>query len=124
MDNDVKLIVTIHGIPGGVLYKTGTEKAEYRVKKKELYSSYKGKDADKVILRGEYTKCLYECPDVSQTIRMTRAAYDYMTTERPRWLPKGEKFLGLSKKKKLEIHLQRTCEQFNGKSFEYQILDD
>lgn len=124
MDNDVKLIVTIHGIPGGVLYKTGTEKSEYRVKKKELYSSYKGKDADKVILRGEYTKCLYECPDVSQTIRMTRAAYEYMTTTRPSWLSKNEKFHGLTKRQKLEIHLQRTCEQFNGTSFEYSIMDD
>lgn len=124
MDNDVKLIVTIHGIPGGILKRTRTEAAEYRVRKKELYSNYKGKDADKVILKGTYTKNIYECPEVSQTIRMTRDAYEYMTTTRPPWLSKNEKFYGLSKRQKLEVHLQRTCEQFNGTSFEYSIMDD
>lgn len=125
MNNNIKLLVSVQGIEGGIQKLSGTTKEQYRITKRELYEGYEGKDKNKVVLQGHYMKNAYETVPVTQEIKMTQDAYDYMTSsERPYWLPRKYNWVSLTKRQRLEMHLQRTCESLGGKSFTYHVLDD
>lgn len=125
MNNQTKILVSIQGIEGGTLRLAGTKKVKYSLSKKDLYPEYSGKDAQKIVKRGTFELKEYDKVPVHQSIKMTKDAYDYFTgKERPSWVPKKYDWGQMTKKQRLEMHLQRTCEYLGGKSFTYSILED
>ena len=67
-----------------------------------------------------------KCVPAMKSINMSDEAYDYMTSQScPEWYPQGiNKWKKLSKEERLELHLDRTCKAFDGKSYTYTVFDD
>ena len=58
-----------------------------------------------------------------QSINMTSEAYDYFISEPPVGTSRRD-WARMSKKKRVEDHLKRTCESLGGLSFEYHIFEE
>ena len=79
-----------------------------------------GKDKPETIVF--YTR---KCVPATQSINMNKDAYEYMTDKNscPSW-SKPSKWNSMSKKERLESHLQMITEHLDGISFTYQVFDD
>lgn len=66
-----------------------------------------------------------KCKPATQSLNMSREAYQYMTDKNscPSW-SKPSKWSAMSKKERLEAHLQRITEYLGGVSYTYQVFDD
>lgn len=124
MNNNVKILVSIQGIEGGTQRLAGTKKVKTVIPSETVLTpSGKPKVIPKKVKIVELP--VYESIPCTQEIKMTQEAYNYFTgKERPSWLPKKYNWTLMTKKQRLEAHLQRTCEYFGGKSFSYSILED
>lgn len=123
MNSQVKVLLTIQGIPGGIIKPVKREVKRWTLTKAEYSSYYNGKDKNKVIKAGKYTAITYEVIPCSQSIKLTYDAYEYMTSgERPEWF-KGP-WKKMSKEQRLVAYLHRICEDMNGTGFTYHILED
>ena len=61
---------------------------------------------------------------ITQTINISKEAYNYMTSkECPEWSKKAE-WLSMSKKKRFEAHLSRIANDFRGKVVHYEVFED
>ena len=122
MNSQVKILLTIQGIPGGIIKPIKKEKRKWVFTKGDI-PSYKGKDKNAVINKGTYIHTVYEEVPCSQSIKLTYDAYEYMTSgERPEWF-KGP-WKKMSKEQRLVAYLHRICEDMNGTDFTYHILED
>lgn len=123
MNNQSKILLSIQGIEGGTLRPIGKKRVKWSITKKDLDSKYHGKDALKPIKKGYVDIPDFEEVSCQQTIKLTQDAYDYMTSsEQPYWF-KGHWKL-MTKKQRLEVHLQRICDDRRGTSYTYSILED
>lgn len=123
MNNQIKILLNIQGIEGRTLRPLGKKKVKWSITKKDLDPKYKGKDAFKPIRKGSYASEEVEQVACQQTIKLTQDAYDYMTSsEQPYWFKGPWKIM--SKKQRLEAHLQRACEDRRGTSYTYSVLED
>lgn len=124
MNSQVKVLLTIQGIPGGIIKPVKREVKRWTLTKAECFSYYNGKDKNKVMKAGNYTAITYEVVPCSQSIKLTYDAYKYMISgECPSWI-KPKIWAVMNKTQRLEAHLQRTCEHMGGKSFTYKVLED
>ena len=126
MDNTTKISLTIELEGSTLVRKSKPEVIKYAVTAKDSdpYRKYKGKDGLKVVRKGVQKHYSLEAKPASQHINMTKEAYDDMiSNECPYWA-KPKAWSSMSKKERLEAHLQRTCEHFNGTSYSYEILND
>ena len=133
MNNETKILLTIN-LEGGILLKGEPELRKYYLTKKDLFPSqkFKGDAGKKVIKSGKYIYTPTTQSVAQQSIKMSRDAYNYMTsTEVPGWFipfkpikARAKEWSSLTPKQRLELHLARTCRHFNGKSFTYQIVND
>lgn len=133
MNNETKILLTIN-LEGGILLKGEPEVKKYYLTKKDLFPSqkFKGDSGKKVIRSGKYVHIPTTQSVAQQSIKMCRAAYDYMiSTEVPNWFSpykpmkaRLKEWSNLTPTQRLELHLARTCRHFNGKSFTYQIVED
>ena len=122
MNNQIKVLLTIQGIPGGIIKSIKKEKRKWVFTKGDI-PNYKGKDKNAVIDKGTYIHTVYEEVPCSQSINLTYNAYNYMTSEeRPEWF-KGP-WKQMKKEQRLNAHLNRICESLNGKSYSYHVLED
>lgn len=66
-----------------------------------------------------------KCKPATQSLNMGKEAYEYMIDKDscPSWL-KPSKWAAMSKKERLEAHLQRTVEYLGGTSYTYQVFED
>ena len=66
-----------------------------------------------------------KCKPAMQSLNMSKEAYEYMTDKDscPSW-SKHSKWATMSKKERLESHLQRTVEHLGGISYTYQVFED
>lgn len=66
-----------------------------------------------------------KCKPATQSLNMNKEAYEYMIDKDscPSW-SKPSKWAAMSKKKRLEAHLQRTVEYLGGISYTYQVFED
>ena len=104
MNSQVKVLLTIQGIPGGIIKPVKREVKRWTLTKAECSSYYNGKDKNKVIKAGKYTAITYEVIPCSQSIKLTYDAYEYMTSgERPEWF-KGP-WKKMSKEQRLVAYL-------------------
>mgnify|MGYP004465798351 FL=1 len=123
MNNQSKILLSIQGIEGGTLRLIGKKRVKWSITKKDLDSKYHGKDAFKPIRKGHVDIPEFEEVSCQQTIKLTQDAYDYMTSpEQPYWFKGPWKLM--TKKQRLEAHLQRICDDRGGTSFIYSILED
>ena len=62
---------------------------------------------------------------IQQSINIGKEAYDYMTDKHscPEW-EKPKAWIKMNRIKRLESHLQRLTEHFNGTSYTYEIFED
>lgn len=69
-----------------------------------------------------------KCATAQQVIKMTDDAYNYMISQAcPEWfIPFGgiSKWKKLSKKERLEAHLERVCQSLKGISYTYAVFGD
>lgn len=125
MDNSIKISLTIILEGSALVRKSEPEKIKYVVTERDLNPSkkWKGKDGLKVIRKGETKHYPLIPTPATKHINMTRDAYCTMISECPYWC-KPKVWRAMNQKERLEAHLQRTCEHFNGKSYIYEILND
>lgn len=66
-----------------------------------------------------------KCKPATQFLNMSKEAYEYMIDKDscPSWSKPG-KWTAMSKKERLETHLQRTVEYLGGISYTYQVFED
>lgn len=66
-----------------------------------------------------------KCKPATQSLNMSEEAYKYMIDKNscPSWL-KPSKWNAMSKKERLEAHLQRIAEYLGGTSYTYQVFED
>ena len=66
-----------------------------------------------------------KCKPATQSLNMSKEAYEYMIDKDscPSWSKPG-KWAAMSKKERLEAHLQRTVEYLGGTSYTYQVFED
>lgn len=66
-----------------------------------------------------------KCKSATQSLNMSKEAYEYMIDKNscPSW-SKPSKWAAMSKKERLEAHLQRTVEHLGGVSYTYQVFED
>jgi hypothetical protein len=65
-----------------------------------------------------------KCRTASQSINMTKDAYDYMVSKECPYFAKPKDWARMSKVKRLEAHLEETCKALGGISYTYQIFED
>ena len=123
MNNQIKILLNIQGMRGGTLRPLGKKKVSWSICKKDLDKNYKGKDALKPISRGTTSINDFEEIPCQHNLKLTQDAYEYMTSvEQPYWFKGPWKLM--SKKQRLETHLQRICEDKGGTAYTYVILED
>lgn len=117
-----RILVTIELRPGAYRYgetKTETIKHAEKTKNGVFYSKSKFKYRPLEAVEGAQLK-----------IKMTNAAYYYFIGDEcpPFFKPYLKERKRLWKKasveERLKAHLQQTCEQFNGISYSYSIIDE
>lgn len=66
-----------------------------------------------------------KCRPASQSIRLCKEAYLHMidSSACPEWVKKSA-WVSMSKKERLESHLQRLTEHLKGISYTYKVFDD
>ena len=66
-----------------------------------------------------------KCKPATQSLNISKEAYEYMIDKDscPSWSKPG-KWAAMSKKERLETHLQRTVEYLGGTLYTYQVFDD
>ena len=123
MNNQSKILLTVQGIEGGTLRPIGKKRVKWSITKRDLDSKYHGKDAFKPVRKGHIDISDFEEVSCQQTIKLTQDAYDYMTSpEQPYWFKGPWKLM--TKKQRLEAHLQRICDDREGTSCTYSILEN
>lgn len=65
-----------------------------------------------------------KCRTASQSINMTKEAYDYMVSKECPYFAKPKDWARMSKVKRLEAHLEETCKALGGISYTYQVFED
>lgn len=126
MSNNIKLSVTIQGIPGATRHLVGKSRKEWFITKqdvsKEKLDPHEGA---KILRKGKYVSDDYEYVPCSQHINMTEEAYDEFTSRmKPYWFKNPYDWAKKSTRDRLELHLARICDSLGGTSFTYDVFDD
>lgn len=117
MNNQVKILLSIQGIEGSTFRKVGVRKIPF----KKLIR-HKGKE---ILVTKYRTVDDIQVVSASQSIKLTQDAYEYFkSSECPLWFKDKRKWGLMTYRQRLELHLQRICEDRRGKSFTYTILED
>lgn len=125
--NDTKVNLNII-LPGRVLMSSQECEKNPKLLEKQVIrveSLKKDKKKRKFIKNIEYLNIyVRKCKTASQSVNLTKQAYDYMTSkECPSFvIPKD--WSRMSKVKKLEAHLEELCKALGGISYTYQIFED
>lgn len=125
MDLTTKISLTIKLEGSTLIRESKPEEINYVVRKKDCSwkKNYTGKDAYKIVERGSRIHYPAYPKDASQHLNISAEAYNYfISTECPEWV-KPSFWKIMSKKQRLEAHLNRICQSLGGKSFTYEVLD-
>lgn len=125
--NETKLNLNII-LPGRVLLSSRECEENPKLLEKQVIrveSLKKDKKKKKLIKDVEYLNIyIRTCKPASQSINLTKQAYDYMTSKDCPSFIKPKDWSRMSKVKKLEAHLEETCKALGGISYTYQIFED
>lgn len=127
MNNVTKISLTINLEGSTLVRKSEFEVIKYTMPTKDTKPSkkWRGKEGLKGVIKGVCKHYPLEAKPAHQHINMTEEAYKYMTSnaECPCWL-KPKAWNSMSKKERLEAHLQRITEGLGGTSYTYQIFEN
>lgn len=124
MSNAIKISLTINLEGSTLVRKSDPEKIKYTILEKDINPLKKGKSGMKVVKEGETNHFPLVSKPATQHINLSEYSYKYMVSiECPYWA-KPKVWKTMSAKERLKSHLQRVCENFNGKSYNYKVLDD
>lgn len=125
--NETKLNLNII-LPGRVLLSSQECEENPKLLEKQVIrveSLKKDKKKKKLIKDVEYLNIYVRtCRPASQSINLTKQAYDYMTSKDCPSFVKPKDWSRMSKIKKLEAHLEETCKALGGISYTYQVFED
>lgn len=76
------------------------------------------KDTETIIVKTRKSRL------VSQSLNLSMDAYDYMTGKEAPYFVKARDWERLTKKQRLEAHLERIVEELGGVSFTYAVWDN
>lgn len=126
MTNDVKVSLTILGIPGSTRHYLGRRKVKSIIR-------FKDKRTKEIVEKTLYYKVpTYEYEPISQRVNLTGAFFNYATSkECPAWYSDHgnrrdlvRRWEKMSWRERLEAHLLRMCLDKNGSSYIYHIFED
>lgn len=126
MNTEPKILLTVY-TEGGTLLRGEPEVRKYYLTKKDLFPNqkFKNDDGNRVIKRGKYKFTPITTSTATRKITMCKEAYDYFISSAcPEWFKNIKEWKKMSAESRLKAHLSRTCAQFGGKSFTYQVIDD
>lgn len=124
MNNVVKVSLTIVIEGCTLVRKSSPDTLKYKITKQEESLKRNKKASNHVIKEGVNKHYTLISKPASMHVNLTQEAYDYMTSNE---FPSGIKMKDwkhMSKVKRLEWHLQKICDNYQGKSFSYEILGD
>ena len=108
------------------LFEQTTSCTKYKDSKEDNKEKENSKENSKEKNKKEYINLSLRLPvDANQNLHINEDAYKYMTGESScvsGYSP--SKWKTMSKKKRLEAHLQEICDSVKGKSFTYEVLGD
>lgn len=125
MNNETKVVLTVKGIPGRTRHFDGKKK----MKVVEQYYNKRGELKESTFY---YRIPGYIYVPVTQKINLSKTFFDWATSrECPSFFDNDGSRKDLTRKwerltpiARLELHLARICEDRNGASFVYNILED
>lgn len=122
---DAKVIVSIT-LPGRIMFNQKEAEALEEAQPSSGFDKHKKiaenlNNKDKKVIH-YYTR---KCKPAYQSVNLTKEAYLYMIDKFscPEW-EKNNKWHTMSKKERLESHLQRLIEHLRGTSFTYTVFVD
>lgn len=117
MNNEIKMNLNIR-LPGRVMM------SEQLCSKNNIYDEQSLFILDKRNKRHFYNIKTRKTIDATQSINITKTAYDYFIgKDNPHFVP-FRQWSKMSKKEKLKAHLDNICEALGGLSYEYKIFED
>ena len=122
--NDVKLRLSLY-VPGAQMLSSQTCEENvtenYDRTKIEVRTSVSGKKKDKTEVITVSTR---KSRLVRQNINLTSDAFNYMVSNETPYFSTIKEWKNKSRKERLKEHLDRIAENFNAKSYTFEILDD
>lgn len=127
MNNNIKISLTVV-LEGSVLVRKNEnrEVITYSLNERDLNPNkkWKGKDGLEVVKKGRRFHTPLVAKPATQHLNISVDSYKHMmSSEVPYWA-KAKDWINSSPIQRLEAHLQRICEHFNGISYSYELLDD
>ncbi len=126
MNNTIKISLTII-LEGSALVRKGEkESIRYSLTQRDLEPNkkWKGEDGLEVVKKGVHHHNPLIAKPASQHINISLDAFHAMISKECPYWAKPKDWIRMSEKDRLEAHLQRTCENFMGISYSYEILED
>lgn len=124
MNNEPKISLTIVMEGSTLVRKSERVLISYQITKKEAFPNQKWGEASKEIFeKGVRTHFPREPKEIKQHINISNFAYNYMTSDEAPHFVKKRDWERLTKKQRLEIHLQSICSDLKGISFSYETLE-
>ena len=123
--NEIKLSVSIV-LQGSTLF---TQEEAETLEKEQSGSGFDNQTQVVENLNGKGGRVVHyktrKCRPACQSVKLCKEAYLYMIDRNscPEW-EKTKKWAAMSKKERLESHLQRLTEHFRGTSYTYKIFED
>lgn len=122
--SEIKISVSIT-LPGGVMLTQAEAKQLEKEKAGTGFDITKLKVEDKKGNKDVLSIKTRKYKSCSQSINMSKEAYDYMTSKDSR-LPNIKSYVWakMNKKQRLEAHLDLVCKALKGTSYTYKVFDD
>lgn len=117
MNNEIKMNLNIK-LPGRVMM------SEQLCSENNKYDSYSFYITDKKGKKEFYNIRTRSTIPVTQSINITRIAYDYFIgKDNPSFIPHRQ-WIKMSKNERLKAHLDNLCESMGGMSYTYKVFED
>lgn len=121
MNTNIKISVTFE-IPGATRHFLFMRRKKITLQD-TVKQTLPERDANRIVGTAKFPE--YEYVNAKRHINMTKEAYDYMTSEEGRPIGYiGKPWRKMSRKERLDYHLDTLAKQFGAYSFSYVILED
>ena len=125
MNNEIKVSLSVT-LQGSVMLSHEQAKALEKEKEGTGYDSFSMRIEDKVSGKKKvetiHVKTRKSRPAV-QSLNLSMDAYNYMVSGEAPYFVKARDWKRLTKKQRLEAHLNRICQELGGVSYTYAVLD-
>lgn len=126
MNNEnIKILLTIQLAGGSFVRQKKADKIVWHIIKQDLsQKKLPSKEGNKIVESGIFKHYPLVSKDAVQKIKINKEAYDLYISDKCPDRSMLKTWKKLKPIPRLEWHLQKICNHFNGKSFSYELLDD